>query len=152
MPETNRFGPRTTITSPARGEKAYAVTERSFAWRQDKVELTRKGLKGSGKETRQMSASLRAFIVLAAATAMSANAASAADYFVDRGHQVYHHAHYRYWHIHAPSELVAGVRGASPLTVPFFGYGWLPGPVYYYQASPGVCCFSANEPAISVKY
>jgi hypothetical protein len=99
-----------------------------------------------------MSASLRAFTVLAAATAMSANAASAADYSVDRGHQAYHRAHYGYSFVHAPSELIAGVRGGSPLTVPFFGYGWLPGPVYYYQASPGACCFSANEPAISVKY
>jgi hypothetical protein len=145
-----------TIALPA-VKRHMPATERSFAWRQDEVEfihngLKSKGLKSSGKETRQMSASLRALTVLAAATAMSANAASAADYSVDKAHQVSHRAHYRYWYVHAPSELIAGVRGASPLTVPFFGYGWLPGPVYYYQASPSACCFSANERAISVKY
>jgi hypothetical protein len=101
-----------------------------------------------------MSISLRAFTalsVLSAATAMFTNIASAADYSVDRGHRN-HHAYNRYWFVHAPSELIAGVRGASPLTVPFFGDRWLPGPVYYYEASPGLCCFSANEPSVSVKY
>jgi hypothetical protein len=38
----------------------------------------------------------------------------------------------------APSELIAGVRGASPLTVPFYGSGWYPGPAYYYGPRPVV--------------
>jgi hypothetical protein len=38
----------------------------------------------------------------------------------------------------APSELIAGVRGASPLTVPFYGSGWYPGPAYYYGPRPAV--------------
>ena len=33
---------------------------------------------------------------------------------------------------YARCELVEGVRGATPLTVPFFGSGWYPGPAYYY--------------------
>ena len=32
---------------------------------------------------------------------------------------------------HARCELVEGVRGATPLTVPFFGSGWYPGPAHY---------------------
>jgi hypothetical protein len=99
-----------------------------------------------------MSNALRAFIVLSAATAMFASVASAADYSLNGGHRDHHHAYSRYGFIHAPSELIAGVRGASPLTVPFFGDRWFPGPVYYYEASPGLCCFSANEPPVSVKY
>jgi hypothetical protein len=45
-------------------------------------------------------------------------------------------------------ELVEGVRGATPLTVPFFGYGWYPGPARYY----GQCWRDQGGPAISVKY
>lgn len=51
---------------------------------------------------------------------------------------------------HAPGELIAGVRGATPLTVPFFGAGWYPGPAYYY-ASRGLCCHEVGT-VISVKY
>jgi hypothetical protein len=40
----------------------------------------------------------------------------------------------------APSELIAGVRRASPMTVPFFGYGWYPGTAHYYGPPPVPCC------------
>jgi hypothetical protein len=50
-------------------------------------------------------------------------------------------ATYRYYYgWDAPSQLIEGVRGGSPLTVPFYGYGWYPGPAYYYGPPPGVCC------------
>jgi hypothetical protein len=41
--------------------------------------------------------------------------------------------HYRWA---APSALVAGMRDTSPLTVPFFGSNWYPGPVHYYYYGP----------------
>ncbi|MDE2330201.1 MAG: hypothetical protein KGK16_05410 [Bradyrhizobium sp.] len=102
-----------------------------------------------------MSISSRAFTalsVLSAAATMFASVASAADYNLDRGHRVHPRVHHRYGFVYAPDELIAGVRGASPLTVPFFGDGWFPGPVHYYEASPGLCCYSASEPSISVMY
>jgi hypothetical protein len=89
-------------------------------------------------------------LLFAASTTFSSKAV-AADYSA-RIHRAHYHAYYRYWPVHAPSELVAGVRGASPLTVPFFGYDWLPGPVHYYGPSPELCCLSASEPVVSVKY
>jgi hypothetical protein len=101
-----------------------------------------------------MSISLRVIAVLAllpGATTAFASRASAADYSIDRGHHVYHRMHGSPWSLYAPIGLVEGVRGATPLTVPFFAGGWLPGPTYYYP-TPGFCCFSADEPAVSVKY
>jgi hypothetical protein len=53
---------------------------------------------------------------------------------------------------HAPSELIAGVRGAGPLTVPFFGSGWYPGPAHYYGPRPAPCCHAGGEAVISVRY
>jgi hypothetical protein len=106
------------------------------------------------KGTRRMSISLRVIAVLAllsGATTTLASTASAADYAIDGGHHVYHHAHGRYWFPYPSVGLVAGVRGATPLTVPFFAGGWLPGPTYYVP-SPGFCCLSANEPVVSVRY
>jgi len=50
---------------------------------------------------------------------------------------------------HARCELIQGVRGASPLTVPFFGSGWYPGPARYY-GPPGQCC--PERAVISVRY
>ena len=102
-----------------------------------------------------MSISFRASTALSAlsvVTVVLANAASAADYAIDRSHRVYHRAHYGASFVYAPSELIAGVRGATPLTVPFFGGRWLPGPVHYYETSPWLCCYGTNEPSISVKY
>jgi hypothetical protein len=51
----------------------------------------------------------------------------------------------------APSELIAGVRGATPLTIPFFGFNWYPGPVHYFGPPPGSCCLGESA-AISVRY
>jgi hypothetical protein len=48
---------------------------------------------------------------------------------------------------HARCELVEGVRGASPLTVPFFGSGWYPGPAHY-----GPCRRYRADAVISVRY
>lgn len=101
-----------------------------------------------------MSISLRVIAVLAllpGLTTTFACGASAADYSIDRSHHVYHRVHSRHWPLYAPTGLIAGVRGATPLTVPFFAGGWLPGPIYY-APSPGFCCFSASEPLVSVKY
>jgi len=60
------------------------------------------------------------------------------------------HRHYYAWG--APSQLIEGVRGGSPLTVPFYGYGWYPGPAYYYGPPPVVCCRAAGHAVISVRY
>jgi hypothetical protein len=51
----------------------------------------------------------------------------------------------------APDELVAGVRGATPLTVPFFGFNWYPGPVHYFGPPPATCA-CRTEDAISARY
>ena len=48
---------------------------------------------------------------------------------------------------HAGCELVEGVRGATPLTVPFFGSGWYPGPAHY-----GPCWRYRSGAVISVRY
>ena len=47
----------------------------------------------------------------------------------------------------ARCEFVEGIRGATPLTVPFFGSGWYPGPAHY------ASCWRYQEGAvISVRY
>jgi hypothetical protein len=58
--------------------------------------------------------------------------------------------HHYGWRVH--SQLIEGVRGGNPLTVPFFGRGWYPGPAYYFGPPPGLCCRAAAEAVISVKY
>jgi hypothetical protein len=61
------------------------------------------------------------------------------------------HATYRYYYGRsAPSWLIEGVRGGTPLTVPF--YAWYPGPAYYYDPRPGLCCRRGGEAVISVRY
>jgi hypothetical protein len=52
----------------------------------------------------------------------------------------------------APSELVAGTRGTSPLTVPFFGSNWYPGPVYYYGPRVGSCMCRSGDARLSLRY
>jgi hypothetical protein len=47
---------------------------------------------------------------------------------------------------YARCELIEGVRGATPLTVPFFGSGWYPGPAY------GPCWRHRGGAVISVRY
>jgi hypothetical protein len=54
----------------------------------------------------------------------------------------------RNWH---SAELIAGMRGANPLTVPFCGLGWYPGPVRYYGPRPGRDCLGARGAIISVR-
>lgn len=58
----------------------------------------------------------------------------------------------RYYGWTARSGLIAGVRGANPLTVPFLGAGWYPGPVHYYGPLRGPCCSSGGEAIVSVRY
>jgi hypothetical protein len=62
------------------------------------------------------------------------------------------HRHYYDYGWRPRSQLIEGVRGASPLTVPFYGYGWYPGPTYYYGPPPGACCGAARHAVISVRY
>ena len=63
------------------------------------------------------------------------------------------HAPHRYYYgWNAPSQLIEGVRGGNPLTVPFYGYGWYPGPAHYYGPPPGLCCRAAGHAVISVMY
>jgi hypothetical protein len=50
-----------------------------------------------------------------------------------------------------PRMFVAGVRGATPLTVPFFGSNWYPGPVYYRPPSRSCIC-GREDAVISVRY
>jgi hypothetical protein len=58
----------------------------------------------------------------------------------------------RHYGWQAPSGLVVGVRGASPLTVPFYGSGWYPGPAHYYGPRHLLCCRAAGDAVISVRY
>lgn len=53
-------------------------------------------------------------------------------------------------HRHASAALVAGVRGASPLTVPFSAGGWLPGTTYYYGWQRRIC-YHADRAVISAR-
>jgi hypothetical protein len=62
------------------------------------------------------------------------------------------HAIHRYYGWSAPSQLIEGVRRASPLTVPFYGYGWYPGPAYCYGPRPGMYCRRGGDTVISVQY
>jgi hypothetical protein len=97
-----------------------------------------------------MSTSLRnlaAAALLIAGASTFTGAAQAAEVAVP--HAVYRHHHHYGWAV--PSQLVEGVRGATPLTVPFFGGRWYPGPAYYYGPPPGPCCHAA-EAVISVRY
>jgi hypothetical protein len=104
-----------------------------------------------------MSAPFRVLASLASCLAMFTMTASAAELsnrpFAASYQSPHHHHHWRprYWALRAPSEFIAGVRGASPLTVPFFGGRWVPGPAFYYPP-PRPCCYYDPEPVISVMY
>jgi hypothetical protein len=52
----------------------------------------------------------------------------------------------------APSALVAGMRDTTPLTVPFFGFNWYPGPVHYYGPPAGSYICGREDTVISVRY
>jgi hypothetical protein len=95
-----------------------------------------------------MSTSLRNLAATALLiTSVFAGAAQAAEIAVPNATHRYHHYGWA-----ARSQLIEGVRGASPLTVPFFGHGWYPGPARYYGPPPGPCCHAAGEAVISVRY
>jgi hypothetical protein len=97
-----------------------------------------------------MSTSLRnlaATALLIISASMFAGAAQAAEIAVP--YATHPHHHYG-WAVR--SQLIEGVRGATPLTVPFFGHRWYPGPAYYYGPPPGPCCHAAGEAVISVRY
>src|SRR5258705_2166072 len=49
----------------------------------------------------------------------------------------------------APSELIAGVRGGSPLTVPFYGSGWDSRPPFYHGSRPVVWCRGGGGSVVS---
>jgi hypothetical protein len=96
-----------------------------------------------------MSASLRILslaALLIADVTLPARTADAAD--MDKLHLRARH-HYR-WAV--PTMLVAGVRGATPLTVPFFSSNWYPGPLHYYGPPPGPCICGREDAVISVRY
>jgi hypothetical protein len=61
-------------------------------------------------------------------------------------------ADHRHCYWHARGELIAGVRGATPLTVPFFGSRWYPGPAYYDGPLPRLRCRVGGETVVSVRY
>jgi hypothetical protein len=64
----------------------------------------------------------------------------------------YHHHHHRWQrHLSDRCAFVEGVRGATPLTVPFFAGGWSPGPTYYVGWRRCTCCV-AVDPVVSVNY
>jgi hypothetical protein len=105
-----------------------------------------------------MSATLRSLgwsVSLAAMLAMSTNSIEAADRTIppvsmaeaDMGAHRWTARPSRSAGIrHASCQFVEGIRGATPLTVPFFGSGWYPGPAHY---GP---CWRHSDAVISVKY
>src|SRR4051812_23511142 len=102
-----------------------------------------------------MSTALRIFAVAALLTTNASTfgyAAEISEALLPVAKAVPHarHRHHYGWDVH--SQLIEGVRGGSPLTVPFFGRGWYPGPAHYYGPPPGPCCHAAAEAVISVRY
>jgi len=103
-----------------------------------------------------MSAKLRTLsttaLLIAGLTVLAA-ATKAADLAVEPHARVLPRTDWR-WHrcCWTHSGLVAGIRGATPLSVPFFGRGWYPGPVHYYGPPPGRDCCEREDAAISVRY
>jgi hypothetical protein len=57
--------------------------------------------------------------------------------------------HHHYWH--SRCAFVQGVRGGTPLSVPFFAFGWSPGPTYEVGWRHCACC-AEGAPVISVNY
>jgi hypothetical protein len=103
----------------------------------------------------EMSISIRILVVsalLAANAIIYAAPARAASLDVATSAPGASHSAYwrgRHYVLRAPDELIRGVRG-SLLGVPFFGFGWYPGPARYYGPRHSICC--AADAAISVKY
>ena len=89
-------------------------------------------------------------LLATAAMAFSATIAQAADLAVEPGmvrSAAYHHAH---WHP-GRCAFVQGVRGGTPLSVPFFANGWVPGPAYEVGWRHCTCC-GAAAPVVSAMY
>lgn len=81
------------------------------------------------------------FLLATAAMAFSATIAQAADLELKPGKvrsAAYHHAHW----LPGRCTLVQGVRGGTPLGVPFFANGWSPGPVYEVGWRHCTCCMA----------
>ena len=103
-----------------------------------------------------MSISIRilALSALLAANVTIAGPAAAASLEIANSPPGASHSSYwrgsRHYVLRAPDELIRGVRG-SLLGVPFYGFGWYPGPARYYGPRHSVCCGVADA-AISVKY
>jgi hypothetical protein len=95
---------------------------------------------------------LRTLFLAAVGLAVSTTLVQAADLYHEprTGPHVSHRHHWIYRHPPVRQALVAGVRGATPLTVPFYARGWYPGPTYYYGWRRPVCCGAARA-AISVR-
>lgn len=83
---------------------------------------------------------LRTLLLATATVIVSAATVQAAD------------RHYHWQPSRAPILIdpVAGMRGATPLTVPFYAHGWYPGPAYYHDRRQHSCC--APGSVISVRY
>lgn len=99
-------------------------------------------------------AKLRTLLLATATVALSAVTVHAADLqggpWAVRAAS-YHHRHWAQWRPPGRCALVAGVRGGTPLSVPFFAGGWSPGPTYLVGWQRCTCCALA-EPVISVNY
>jgi hypothetical protein len=94
-------------------------------------------------------AKVRALLLAAVGAVVSAVTVQAADLEIGspgvRGASYHHH----YWH--SRCAFVQGVRGGTPLSVPFFAVGWSPGPTYEVGWRHCACCAEA-APMISVNY
>jgi hypothetical protein len=84
-------------------------------------------------------------LLLATAAMVAANSAGAADLVRPAAYR--HHV----WRSSHRCTFVQGVRGGTPLSVPFFSDGWSPGPTYEAGWRHCTCC-AAVAPVISVKY
>lgn len=87
------------------------------------------------------------FLLVAGVVAISATIAQAAELELGKAPSIsYHHRQAL-----GRCAFVQGVRGGTPLSVPFFARGWSPGPTYEVGWQHCACC-TATEPVISAKY
>jgi len=95
---------------------------------------------------------LRTLLLLATATvAVSTVMVQAAELEIGpRATRAVSHYHHRQY-ISDRCDFVQGVRGGSPMTVPFFGGGWSNGTTYLSGWQRCTCC-DAAEPVVSVNY
>ena len=87
------------------------------------------------------------FLLATAALAVSATIAQATELAPSRARSAAHH----YWHSAGRCAFVQGVRGGTPLSVPFFANGWSPGPTYEVGWRHCACCAEA-APVVSAMY